>query len=99
MMSAHLLSPLVEGSSRPGSGGSAFRWGRDRCRGDGLTNLTKSNRLAAMKSVSTHEAKTHLSRILDEVSEGEVYVITRNGRPIAELRRDTAPPQSPVDCG
>ena len=39
-----------------------------------------------MKSVSTHEAKTHLSRILEEVSKGEVYVITRNGKPIAELR-------------
>jgi len=39
-----------------------------------------------MKSVSTHEAKTHLSRILDEVSRGEVFVITRNGKPIAELR-------------
>lgn len=39
-----------------------------------------------MKSVSTHEAKTHLSRILDEVSRGEVYIITRNGKPVAELR-------------
>lgn len=39
-----------------------------------------------MKSVSTHEAKTHLSRILEEVSKGEVYVITRNGKPVAELR-------------
>ena len=39
-----------------------------------------------MKSVSTHEAKTHLSRILDEVSKGQVYIITRNGKPIAELR-------------
>lgn len=51
-----------------------------------MTNRTKSSRLITMKSVSTHEAKTHLSRILDEVAEGEVYVITRNGKPIAELR-------------
>ena len=39
-----------------------------------------------MKCVSTHEAKTHLSRILDDVSKGQVYIITRNGKPIAELR-------------
>ena len=51
-----------------------------------LTHLTKPHRLELVKSVSTHEAKTHLSRILDEVSKGEVYLITRNGRPIAELR-------------
>lgn len=36
--------------------------------------------------VNTHEAKTHLSRILEEVERGEVYIISRNGTPIAELR-------------
>lgn len=40
-----------------------------------------------MKTVNTHEAKTHLSRILHEVSEGEVYIISRNGVPVAELRK------------
>ena len=40
-----------------------------------------------MKTVNTHEAKTHLSRILEEVEHGEVYIISRNGRPVAELRR------------
>jgi antitoxin (DNA-binding transcriptional repressor) of toxin-antitoxin stability system len=39
-----------------------------------------------MKTVNTHEAKTHLSRILEEVERGEVYIISRNGAPIAELR-------------
>ncbi len=40
-----------------------------------------------MKVVNTHEAKTHLSRILGEVEKGETYIISRNGKPIAELRR------------
>jgi antitoxin (DNA-binding transcriptional repressor) of toxin-antitoxin stability system len=39
-----------------------------------------------MKTVNTHEAKTHLSRILEDVERGEVYIISRNGAPIAELR-------------
>ena len=44
-----------------------------------------------MKSITTYEAKAHLSRILDEVAEGEVYVITRRGKPVAEIhaRQDT----------
>jgi len=40
-----------------------------------------------MKVVNTHEAKTHLSRILEEVEQGETYIISRNGKPIAELRK------------
>ncbi|MBL4556457.1 MAG: type II toxin-antitoxin system prevent-host-death family antitoxin [Rhodobacteraceae bacterium] len=34
---------------------------------------------------SVHEAKTHLSRLLDAVERGESVVITRRGRPAAEL--------------
>ncbi|MFW5785840.1 MAG: type II toxin-antitoxin system Phd/YefM family antitoxin [bacterium] len=50
-----------------------------------------------MKVVNTHEAKTHLSRILDEVESGEVYVITRNGKPIAELRKRRATKRTEPD--
>ena len=35
--------------------------------------------------VNIHEAKTHLSRLLQRVSRGEVIVIGRNGRPVAKL--------------
>lgn len=49
-----------------------------------------------MKTVNTHEAKTHLSRILEEVEHGEVYIISRNGRPVAELRRREEAPRSVV---
>jgi prevent-host-death family protein len=38
-----------------------------------------------MTVVNVHEAKTHLSRILDRVSAGEEIVIARAGRPVARL--------------
>jgi prevent-host-death family protein len=37
------------------------------------------------KSVGVHEAKTHLSRLLDDVEAGEEVLITRNGEPTARL--------------
>lgn len=37
------------------------------------------------KSVGVHEAKTHLSRLLDDVIAGEEVVITRRGEPTARL--------------
>jgi prevent-host-death family protein len=36
-------------------------------------------------SFNVHEAKTHFSRLLDRVLEGEEVVITRNGVPVAQL--------------
>ena len=42
-----------------------------------------------MKEVNTHEAKTHLSRIVEELESEEVYILSRNGKPIAELRKQT----------
>ena len=38
-----------------------------------------------MKTLNIHEAKTHLSRLLDEVNAGEVIVIAKAGKPIAKL--------------
>lgn len=38
-----------------------------------------------MKTVSTHEAKTHLSRLLAEVEAGEEIVICRGTTPTARL--------------
>lgn len=38
-----------------------------------------------MKSVNIHEAKTHLSRLLDEVSQGHEVTIAKAGKPIARL--------------
>jgi antitoxin (DNA-binding transcriptional repressor) of toxin-antitoxin stability system len=43
-----------------------------------------------MQTVSVHEAKTHLSRLLKKVQAGEDIVITSNGKPVATLG---APPK------
>jgi len=38
-----------------------------------------------MQTVNIHHAKTHLSRLVDEVAEGREIVIARAGRPVARL--------------
>ncbi len=38
-----------------------------------------------MQTVNIHEAKTHLSRLLEAVERGEEIVIARAGQPIATL--------------
>jgi prevent-host-death family protein len=38
------------------------------------------------KTIGAFEAKTHLSALLDRVDKGQVYLITKRGRPVAELR-------------
>ena len=37
------------------------------------------------KIVNMHEAKTHLSRLIDDVQGGEEIVIARAGKPVARL--------------
>jgi prevent-host-death family protein len=38
-----------------------------------------------MKSVNIHEAKTHLSRLVEQVQAGEEFVIAKAGKPAARL--------------
>ncbi|HEX2165036.1 MAG TPA: type II toxin-antitoxin system Phd/YefM family antitoxin [Thermoanaerobaculia bacterium] len=38
-----------------------------------------------MKTVNMHEAKTRLSRLVDEATSGEEVVIARAGRPLVRL--------------
>lgn len=38
-----------------------------------------------MKPINIHEAKTHLSRLIERVEAGEEFVIARAGRPAARL--------------
>ncbi len=38
-----------------------------------------------MKTVNMHEAKTHLSRLVEEAAAGEDIVIARAGKPIVRL--------------
>lgn len=46
-----------------------------------------------MTVVNVHEAKTHLSRLLERVERGERIVIARAGRPVAILQAIDAPSQ------
>jgi prevent-host-death family protein len=47
-----------------------------------------------MVNIGAYEAKTHLPKLLERVEKGERFVITRHGKPVAELvpvtTRDTA---------
>jgi prevent-host-death family protein len=38
-----------------------------------------------MRQINLHQAKTHLSRLVDEAAAGEEIVIARGGRPVARL--------------
>jgi prevent-host-death family protein len=38
-----------------------------------------------MKQINVHAAKTHLSRLLEEVAAGEEFVIAKAGKPYARL--------------
>ena len=38
-----------------------------------------------MAEIGAYEAKTHLPKLLERVQKGERFVITRHGRPVAEL--------------
>jgi antitoxin (DNA-binding transcriptional repressor) of toxin-antitoxin stability system len=52
------------------------------------------------KSVGVHEAKTHLSRLIEDVAAGEEIVITRRGEAVASLGPPPGrAPQFGVDRG
>lgn len=38
-----------------------------------------------MQTVNIHEAKTHLSRFIDQAADGEEILIARAGKPVARL--------------
>ncbi len=42
-----------------------------------------------MRTVGVHEAKTHLSRLLREVQQGDEILITRGDEPVAKLVQAT----------
>ena len=49
-----------------------------------------------MTSVSVHEAKTHLSRLIEKVLRGEEVVITRNKEPVVRLVREAPSNKKPL---
>jgi prevent-host-death family protein len=44
-----------------------------------------------MKTVNIHEAKTHLSRLVEEASKGEAFVIAKAGKPLVKVTALSAP--------
>lgn len=38
-----------------------------------------------MKTVNIHEAKTHLSRLVDRAAKGESFVIAKAGKPLVKV--------------
>ena len=44
-----------------------------------------------MHQVNIHEAKTHLSKLIDEAVQGEPFIIAKAGKPLVKVMALTAP--------
>ena len=47
--------------------------------------MATSEEIAGLDTVNVHDAKTHLSRLLERVERGQEIIIARAGKPIARL--------------
>ncbi|MGH8479424.1 MAG: type II toxin-antitoxin system Phd/YefM family antitoxin [Gammaproteobacteria bacterium] len=52
-----------------------------------------------MRTVNIHEAKTHLSRYVEQAANGEEIIIAKAGKPIARLVPLEAPSRQPRQLG
>lgn len=50
----------------------------------------------AVKTVNIHEAKTQLSKLVDEAAKGEPFVIAKAGKPVVKVTALNAPTGSQV---
>jgi prevent-host-death family protein len=44
-----------------------------------------------MRTINIHEAKTHLSRLVEEAAKGDSFIIAKAGKPIAKVTAIDAP--------
>lgn len=44
-----------------------------------------------MQTVNIHEAKTHLSRLIDQAVKGDSFIIAKAGKPLVKVTRLEAP--------
>ena len=44
-----------------------------------------------MKTVNIHQAKTHLSKLVEEAAKGEPFIIAKAGKPVAKVTALSAP--------
>jgi prevent-host-death family protein len=49
-----------------------------------------------MRTVNIHEAKTHLSRLVDAAAKGEPFVIAKAGKPLVKVVPLDEPVKKPV---
>ena len=49
-----------------------------------------------MRSINIHEAKTHLSRLVEEAANGEPFVIAKAGKPLVKVVPLDSPPEGAV---
>ncbi len=50
-----------------------------------LDNPTRPDQVENVKIVNVQEAKTHLSRLIDQAASGEIILIGKYGKPLAKL--------------
>lgn len=58
--------------------------------------MSRAEEGATQAKVNVHEAKTHLSRLLERVEHGEEILIARAGKPVAKLVPIEAPGKRPI---
>jgi prevent-host-death family protein len=49
-----------------------------------------------MQTYNIHEAKTHLSRLVEQAAKGEPFVIAKSGKPLVKVIPLTAPGPSQI---
>ncbi len=49
-----------------------------------------------MKTVNIHEAKTHLSRLIEQATKGEPFIIAKAGKPLVKVVPYNAPDPRPI---
>jgi prevent-host-death family protein len=58
--------------------------------------MAQAREIDHLGKVNVHDAKTHLSRLLERVEQGEEIVIARAGKPVAKLVPIEAPGKRPI---
>ena len=48
-----------------------------------------------MRTINIHQAKTHLSRLVDEAEQGDSFIIAKAGKPKVKVTRIDASPEPP----
>lgn len=57
---------------------------------------TATAEYAAAQKIGAFAAKTHLASILDKVAQGQKFVVTKHGKPVAQIVPVPTPSQRPI---